>query len=91
MKLTIILVSIIISSIIFTYLSEFSKMTAFQIVNEMGIGWCLGNTFESYNKNDQKLTPNEQITLWGNPIPTKEMVISIKKYRIKTIRIPMAN
>ena len=89
MKLTIILVSIIISSIIFTYLSEFSKMTAFQIVKEMGIGWNLGNTFESYDQIDRKITPNEQITLWGNPIPTKEMVISIKKYKFKTIRIPI--
>ena len=89
MKLTIILISIIITSIIFTYLSEFSKMTAFQIVKDMGIGWNIGNTFESYNINDQKLTPDEQITLWNNPVPTKEMIISIKKYKFKTIRIPI--
>jgi len=89
MKLTIILISITISSIIFTYLSEFSKMSAFQIVKEMGIGWNVGNTFESFLQNDQKLTPNEQLTLWGNPVPTKEMIISIKKYKFKTIRIPI--
>ena len=89
MKLTIILISIIITSIIFTYLSEFSKMSAFQIVKNMGIGWNLGNTFESYDSLDRKITPNEQITLWGNPVPTKEMIISIKKYKFKTIRIPI--
>lgn len=89
MKLTIILISIIFISIIFTYLSEFSTMTAMQIVNDMGIGWNLGNTFECYDKLDIKYTPNEIITLWGNPIPTKEMVISIKKYKFKTIRIPI--
>ena len=89
MKLTIILISITITSIIFTYLSEFSKMSAFQIVKDMGIGWNLGNTFESYDQIDRKITPNEQITLWGNPVPTKEMIISIKKYKFKTIRIPI--
>ena len=86
MKLTIILISITITSIIFTYLSEFSKMSAFQIVKDMGIGWNLGNTFESYDQIDRKITPNEQITLWGNPVPTKEMIISIKKYKFKTIK-----
>jgi endoglucanase len=89
MKLTIILISIIITSVIFSYLSEFSKMSAFQIVKNMGIGWNLGNTFESYDSLDRKITPNEQITLWGNPVPTKEMIISIKKYKFKTIRIPI--
>ena len=89
MKLTIILISITITSIIFTYLSEFSKMSAFQIVKDMGIGWNLGNTFESYDQIDRKITPNEQITLWGNPVPTKDMIISIKKYKFKTIKIPI--
>ena len=89
MKLTIILISITITSIIFTYLSEFSKMSAFQIVKDMGIGWNLGDTFESFDKIDRKITPNEQITLWGNPVPTKEMIISIKKYKFKTIKIPI--
>ena len=89
MKLTIILISITITSIIFTYLSEFSKMTAMQIVKNMGIGYNLGNTFESYDKNDRKITPDEQITLWGNPVPTKEMILSIKKSKFKTIRIPI--
>jgi len=89
MKLTIILISITITSIIFTYLSEFSKMTAMQIVKDMGIGYNLGNNFESYDKNDRKITPDEQITLWGNSVPTKEMILSIKKYKFKTIRIPI--
>ena len=34
-------------------------------------------------------SPEEQITLNGNILPTKEMIKKIKKYGFKTIRIPV--
>ena len=60
-----------------------------EIVNEMGIGWNLGNTFDCFDKSKQFNSPDEQITAWGNIIPTKKMILQIKKYGFKTIRLPV--
>ena len=76
-------------SIIFNYLSFISKKTAIQIVNEMGIGYNLGNSFDCYDEFEYINTPDEQITLYDNPIPTKDMIVKIKKYGFKTIRFPV--
>jgi len=44
-NLHIILISILALSFIFNYLSFSSKRTALQMVNDMGIGYNLGNTY----------------------------------------------
>ena len=88
--LPIILILVIIISIALILLSIKKKeKTAKEIVDDMGIGWNLGNTFECFNSLIKFKNPDEQITYWGNVIPTKEMVTSIKKYGFKTIRIPV--
>ena len=88
--LPLILVLVIIISIALILLSIKKKeKTSIEIVNDMGLGWNLGNTFECYNPLIKFKNPNEQITYWGNPIPTKKMVTSIKKYGFKTVRIPV--
>jgi len=76
-------------SVIITFFSFQTKKNAFEIVNDMGIGWNLGNTFECSSAGKTLKEPNEQITLWGNIIPSKENIISIKKYGFKTIRVPI--
>jgi endoglucanase len=77
-------------SIIITYLSIKINKNAIEVVNDMGIGWNLGNTFDCYSsKFEQIKTPDDQITLWGNKPPTRKMFLKIKKYGIKTIRIPV--
>ena len=55
----------------------------------MGIGYNLGNLFDCYNFSQKIKTPDEQITLWGNSLPTKKMISNIKKYGFKTIRFPV--
>ena len=55
----------------------------------MGIGWNMGNTFDSYNSNKIIIDPDEQITLWGNIVPTKQLFINLKKCGFKTIRFPI--
>ena len=88
--LPIALLIVLILSVVITILSiSFKKKNAWQIVNDMGIGWNLGNSFDCYSTFEKMKTPDQQITLWGNVIPTKEMVISIKKYGFKTIRFPV--
>ena len=56
----------------------------------MGIGYNLGNTFDSYSNYLNEInTPEEQITLNGNTLPTKNMIKKLKKYGFKTIRFPV--
>ena len=54
-------------------------LTAFQIVNDMGAGWNLGNSLESEN--------NE--TYWGNPATTKDMIDAVAAKGFTTLRVPV--
>ena len=87
--LPICLILVIGISILIIFLSLRKKKTAKEIVNEMGIGWNLGNTFDCFDISRKFNSPDEQITAWGNTIPTKEMIRRIKKYGFKTIRLPV--
>ena len=84
-----ILFLLLIFSLIFNHLSLSYKRTSFEIVKDMGIGYNLGNSFDSYDISYDIKTPDEQITLWGNPIPTKQMIKNIKINGLKTIRFPI--
>ena len=66
-----------------------SKRSAMEIVNDMGIGWNMGNTFDCFDLNKEIKNPEDQITLWGNQFPKKEIFIRLKKYGFKTIRFPI--
>ena len=76
-------------SLLITFFSFSQKMSSMEIVNDMGIGWNLGNSFDCYNDVIEIKTPDDQLKLWGNPIPTKQLFSNIKKYGIKTIRVPI--
>ncbi len=66
-----------------------SKRSAMEIVNDMGIGWNMGNTFDCFDLNKEIKNPEDQITLWGNQFPKKEIFKRLKKYGFKTIRFPI--
>ena len=86
----IVLLFAICISILIDYFSITIKKNAFQIVKEMGIGWSLSNSFECYNPYVKIMTnPDDQIKLYGNEVPTKKLITSIKKYGFKTIRLPI--
>ncbi len=76
-------------SALITYFSIKINKNAMDIVNDMGIGWNLGNTFDSYSPFEEMKTPDDQITSWGNNPPNKKIFLKIKKYGIKTIRFPV--
>ena len=81
-----ILATIFVISLMLDYLSFYSKYSAIQIVNEMGIGYNLGNTY-NYSKdlgNDSK--ENYEIKTWGTILPTKKLITKLKKNGFKTIR-----
>jgi len=84
-----ILLIIFLFSLIINYLYFTSSRNSLEIVRDMGIGYNLGNTFDSYDFFKEINYPEEQITLNGNIIPTKKMIKKIKKYGFKTIRFPV--
>lgn len=59
------------------------EMTAQEMVDDMGVGWNLGNTLDSAMNS----WGNE--TTWGNPYTTKAMIDEVRKAGFKTIRIPI--
>ena len=83
------LTTIFLVSLILDLINNYNVKTAVKTVKEMGIGYNLGNLFDSYNFSKEIKTPDEQITLWGNSLPTKKMISNIKKYGFKTIRFPV--
>jgi endoglucanase len=87
--LQIILPSVLIVLLIIDYLVNLEKKTSIQIVNEMGIVYNLGHSFDSYLKYKTINNPDDAITLFGNPIPKKKLISNIKKYGFKTIRFPV--
>ena len=52
--------------------------TMTEILDEMKIGWNLGNTLDA---------PNGE-TAWGQPVTTKEMFDTLKELGFNTIRVP---
>ena len=75
--------------LLFAFLSVAFQKTAIEIVNDMGLGWNLGNTFDCFGTWKEIKTPDDQITMWGNVVPTEAMVTTIKKYGFKTVRFPV--
>ncbi len=78
--------------------SEMRDISSMQLVNEMGIGWNLGNTLdvcEADRDGDGKVNetaPEGQKvdeTLWGNPKATAELFASLKSDGISSVRIPI--
>ena len=84
--LHIILLLIFFISLILDYLSFNSRKTALQLVNDMGIGYNLGNTYNCCDILEEKDSGNEEIKLWGATFPTKNTLKEIRKNGFKTIR-----
>lgn len=56
-----------------------NTLTGEELMQDMKIGWNLGNTFDA---------PDGEIS-WGNPVTTKEMIEYVKSLGFNTIRIPI--
>jgi len=76
-------------SIIITILSISFTKNAIETVNDMGIGWNLGNSFDCFLENGEIKRPEDLITLRGNKLPTQKLFSNIKKNGFKTIRLPV--
>lgn len=70
-------------------LDEGVDSTAVDFVENMKIGWVLGNTFDAYtdeNKADEMAYESD----WSGIVTTKEMIDAVKAAGFETIRIPVS-
>lgn len=65
------------------------NISSAELVKDMGLGWNLGNTFDSLCAWIQNGTPEQYETGWGNPVTTKEVIKKVKETGFKTVRIPV--
>ena len=66
---------------------ELTGLTAAEIVDQLGIGWNLGNTFEATGGTPDDIYSQEQS--WGNPIVDEALINRVKAAGFTTIRIPV--
>jgi len=73
-------------------------LDAFYFVDNMRVGWNLGNTFDSIDNRgrgirgslEEGITPEEHYeTYWGNPVTTREMINAVVDAGFGAIRIPV--
>lgn len=69
--------------------ADLDSMTAMQLVEDMGTGWNLGNTFDCTNTWTNPLTVEAIETAWQNPVTTQSMIDAIAFYGFNTVRIPV--
>ncbi len=62
-------------------------LSAKDIVDDMGLGWNLGNTFDATGGNRANIYSQE--TSWGNPKVTPELIKAVHDRGFRTIRIPV--
>ncbi|MBP5354970.1 MAG: cellulase family glycosylhydrolase [Lachnospiraceae bacterium] len=63
---------------------ELTGKTSAEVVNLMGIGWNIGNTFDATGG-----TGAAHETNWGNPKVTKELIHAVSEAGFNVIRIPI--
>lgn len=66
-----------------------TKITAMELVEDMRVGFNLGNTLDAFSSNSISDAGLSSETSWGNPTTTKKMITAIKKEGFNTIRIPV--
>ena len=93
-RIFVIIVVLILTGIafLFAFNNMFGFETAQQAVDNIKVGWNLGNTLESNGDwiglySDGK--PENYETAWGNPITTPELIAAVKNSGFNAVRVPV--
>ena len=62
--------------------------TAYEVVQDMGIGWNLGNSLDAIVKSKGYDLNSE--TFWNNPVVTKELIDTVAAQGYGAIRVPVS-
>jgi len=74
MEINILLFLLFILSLLINYIYFSSNKTVIQIVDDMGLGYNLGKTYNCCSSVDEENILYEQIKTWGTILPTKKMI-----------------
>lgn len=66
------------------------EMTSQQIVEDMGLGYNIGNTFDSIGSFITTHDPTEYQKAWGNDPVTKLFIHKVREGGFKTVRLPVS-
>jgi len=71
---------------------SFNDISAMELVNNIRIGWNLGNTLDTADLHwlPSNATLSQLETAWGNPVTTKAMIDTVKNAGFNAIRIPVS-
>lgn len=70
--------------------TEDGMTPAFKIVNDMTVGWNLGNTMDAHvDSFASDKDPKKHETSWGNPETTQGLIDAVLATGVNTIRIPI--
>ncbi len=88
---SVLVLSVIVSAVLLFY-NSFRFETAEQAVDNIKVGWNLGNTLESNGEwiglyTDGK--PENYETAWGNPVTTPELISAVRSAGFNAVRIPV--
>ncbi len=64
-------------------------LSAVDLVEDMGLGWNLGNTLDSIVGWEDEPSPTTVETGWGNTVTTEAMIKEIKNSGFNTVRVPV--
>ena len=65
------------------------ELSAVDLVEDMGLGWNLGNTLDSVVQWEDTPSVSTVETGWGNVITTEAMIKAIKDSGFNTVRVPV--
>ena len=67
------------------------EKNAQQVVADMGFGWNLGNSLDSYSGTvvGSNIGSTSSETAWGNPATTKAMIDMVKDSGVEIVRVPV--
>lgn len=78
-------------ALVYSKASKFvAGTTSVEQAANMGIGWNLGNTFDSTSDTGKEKKGLDLETFWGMPYTTQSMIQAVQKAGFKTIRIPVS-
>ena len=63
-------------------------MVSWDFVQNLGVGWNLGNTLDARVRGGKPKTTSEQETAWHNPVTTEEMIKTVYDKGFDILRIP---
>ncbi len=72
-----------------TSTAKSSSLSAIELVDAMGLGWNLGNTYDSYGWGDNIWWNPDPGEAWDNPSVTKEQIDYVASQGFSSIRIPI--